>query len=558
MEEVNEQAGTYSEEKFDVVRAQNLPLATIISDNDMLLVVQGGYLKRALPSAMKGKKGDAGLSAYLGVTATYIQWKQGATGAWQNLLEIERLRGPKGEKPIFQKINGCLMVKYEGQPDSAFVNIFDREELKMKFSDLTPAEVNLLKLHFADLTAGDKAELMKPATDAAARADAKIVQISKDVNLITDDLTTFGNTAKTAETGRVNAESARATAETGRVNIEKARVQEEAKRVAVEGTRVLKETERNKTFGDKIQEVSTATGKANTAAGEANTAKTETLAIKVATETVKTDTLKVKQDTLLAKAATETATANAKSVSDHPGYIGTDYHVYTWNYATGAYNKTDTVLRPEGFSIFKQYTSITLMNADKANVPEGKFVLVNTNNVEQADNAKLYVKGAVNFDYLVDMSGAIGFTGKTPQITIGTVTVGSTASASLSSDGTDTSGNPKFKLNLVIIAGPQGLMPVIEMGAVTTGLPGTNVSATLVLNGKTADGRDKYLLNMAIPRGTPGLGSGNVTVPGTGLIAGKKYLFVPSSNGSTEGIFTEFNLADFAPAGYEFLFVKKV
>lgn len=402
------------------------------------------------------------------------------------------------------------------------------------------------------------AKIQQPAVDAAKRADEKIVQISKEVNLITDDLTTFGNTAKTAETGRVNAESARATAETGRVNIEKARVQEEAKRVAVEGTRVLKETERNKTFGDKIQEVSTATGKANTAAGEANTAKTETLAIKVATETVKTDTLKVKQDTLLAKAATETATANAKSVSDHPGYIGTDYHVYTWNYATGAYNKTDTVLRPEGFSIFKQYTSITLMNADKANVPEGKFVLVNTNNVEQADNAKLYVKGAVNFDYLVDMSGAIGFTGKTPQITIGTVTVGSTASASLSSDGTDTSGNPKFKLNLVIIAGPQGLMPVIEMGAVTTGLPGTNVSATLVLNGKTADGRDKYLLNMAIPRGTPGLGSGNVTVPGTGLIAGKKYLFVPSSNGSTEGIFTEFNLADFAPAGYEFLFVKKV
>lgn len=60
-------------------------------------------------------------------------------------------------------------MKYEGEPDSAYVDIFDREELKMKFSDLTPAEVDQLKLHFSDLTETDKAELMKPATDAAKR-----------------------------------------------------------------------------------------------------------------------------------------------------------------------------------------------------------------------------------------------------------------------------------------------------------------------------------------------------------------------------------------------------
>lgn len=174
-------------QEFDIIQANLLPAASSVSDNDMLLVVQGGRLKRVPPSLMKGKKGDPGDSAFLGVTATYIQWKQGASGSWNNLLEIERLRGPKGEKPIFRKINGCLMMKYEGQPDSAFVNIFDREELKMKFADLTPAEVNLLKLHFADLTEADKAELMKPATDAAARADEKLIQISQDVNLAIAD-----------------------------------------------------------------------------------------------------------------------------------------------------------------------------------------------------------------------------------------------------------------------------------------------------------------------------------------------------------------------------------
>lgn len=165
---------------FDIQRVDTLPVASSVSDNDMLLVVQGGRPKRALPSLMKGKKGDPGPGAYIGVTTTYIQWKQGASGAWQNLLEIEKLRGPKGEKPIFKKVNGTLQVKYEGQPDSAFVNIFDREELKMKFSDLTAAEVNLLKLHFADLTAADKAELMKPATDAAAEVRMEMVKISED------------------------------------------------------------------------------------------------------------------------------------------------------------------------------------------------------------------------------------------------------------------------------------------------------------------------------------------------------------------------------------------
>lgn len=245
-------------------------------------------------------------------------------------------------------------------------------------------------------------------------------------------------------------------------------------------------------------------------------------------------------DTNAAKDAANTAAVNAKSVSDHPGYIGNDYHVYTWDYVTGAYNKTDTVLRPEGFSIYRTYATIAAMNADLSNVPEGKFVLINTGSVDDEDTAKLYVKGAANFEYLVDMSGAIGFTGKTPQITIGTVTVGSSASASLLPDGTDDNGNPKFKLNLVIVAGPQGLTPIIEMGTTTTGQPGTDAVATLAPNGQTSDGRDKYLLNLTIPQGLPGTGSGNVLVPGPGLVSGKKYLFVPSGNDSTVGTFVEY------------------
>lgn len=330
MEKVNEQAGTYSEEKFDVVRAQNLPLATIISDNDMLLVVQGGYLKRALPSAMKGKKGDAGLSAYLGVTATYIVWRQGASGVWQNLLEIEKLRGPKGEKPIFEKRNGCLMMKYEGQPDSAFVNIFDREELKMKFSDLTPAEVNLLKLHFSDLTAEDIKALQQPATEAAAEVREEMVQISEDVNQTLEKLVEDAgkvNTDLTASVGALEERAETVISETNKVKeaAEEAVINADNATAAANGAAGLANTAAKDTnkatelavvaaklAGEKAEKASTSADKADTAAGAADDAaalanEKATLANNAAEVA---DTATGKANTAIGNAETATKRAN--------------------------------------------------------------------------------------------------------------------------------------------------------------------------------------------------------------------------------------------------------
>ena len=53
-------------EEFEIIRANLLPAAGTITDNDMILIIQGGRPKRALPSAMKGKQGDPGLSAFFG------------------------------------------------------------------------------------------------------------------------------------------------------------------------------------------------------------------------------------------------------------------------------------------------------------------------------------------------------------------------------------------------------------------------------------------------------------------------------------------------------------
>lgn len=76
---------------------------------------------------------------------------------------------------------------------------------------------------------------------------------------------------------------------------------------------------------------------------------------------------------------------------------------------------TSGVQGPQGekgdpFSIYKTYTSITEMEADTANVADGLFVLI-ASNVEDEDNAKLYVKGESGFVFICDLSGMQGIQG---------------------------------------------------------------------------------------------------------------------------------------------------
>ena len=163
------------------------------------------------------------------------------------------------------------------------------------------------------------------------------------------------------------------------------------------------------------------------------------------------------------KEAADDATAKALSTYSHPPYVDSDGYYYRWNIDTAAYDKTTVNLTGKAFQIKKVFPSVAAMEAtDVDTFDENDFLLINTEDTEDEDNAKLYVV-AVNsetgkkfYSYLVDMSGFRGFVGKTPQMFIGTVTTlaaGSTASASVTADGTDTDGNPKYKLNLAIPKG---------------------------------------------------------------------------------------------------------
>lgn len=65
------------------------------------------------------------------------------------------------------------------------------------------------------------------------------------------------------------------------------------------------------------------------------------------------------------------------------------------------------------FSVAKVYKSVAEMNSGYATdgVAQGSFVVINTGNVEDEDNAKLFYKGTAKYEYLTDLSGAQGMTG---------------------------------------------------------------------------------------------------------------------------------------------------
>lgn len=133
--------------------------------------------------------------------------------------------------------------------------------------------------------------------------------------------------------------------------------------------------------------------------------------------------------------------------------------------------------------------------------------------------------------------------GKTPVLASVNAQSGVTASGSFTDDGVDELGNPKYILDLTLPKGQDGQPAIFEQGTTTTLNPAEEARVEVVENGVTPEGNPKYLLNFFIPRGPAGpagTGTGNVLVDATGLVSGKKYLFVPDSDGSTAGTFVEY------------------
>ncbi len=104
----------------------------------------------------------------------------------------------------------------------------------------------------------------------------------------------------------------------------------------------------------------------------------------------------------------------------------------------------------------------------------------------------------------LEAASLMGTDGKTPLFEVGAIASGLEADASITLSGTDASGNPIYKIGLVLPKGDSGKNPILEFEGISTGEPDTDATASFKENGTTEDGQPKYKLSLTIPRGSKG------------------------------------------------------
>ena len=106
------------------------------------------------------------------------------------------------------------------------------------------------------------------------------------------------------------------------------------------------------------------------------------------------------------------ATDKAEEIaSNPPKIVDNDWWIY--NYDTKQYVNTGIAAVGDAFTYKKEYPSIEAMEADwgTADVKLGEYVLINTNDVEDPDDAKVYLKTQNGWKFIVDLSGMQGIQG---------------------------------------------------------------------------------------------------------------------------------------------------
>lgn len=106
------------------------------------------------------------------------------------------------------------------------------------------------------------------------------------------------------------------------------------------------------------------------------------------------------------------ATDKAEEIaSNPPKIVDNDWWIY--DYETKQYVNTGIAAIGDAFTYKKEYPSVEAMEADwgTADVKLGEYVLINTNDVEDPDDAKVYLKTQEGWKFIVDLSGVQGIQG---------------------------------------------------------------------------------------------------------------------------------------------------
>ena len=106
------------------------------------------------------------------------------------------------------------------------------------------------------------------------------------------------------------------------------------------------------------------------------------------------------------------ATDKAEEIASNPPKI-VDGDWWIYDYDTKQYVNTGIAAIGDALTYKKEYPSVEAMEADwgTADVKLGEYVLINTNDVEDPDDAKVYLKTQEGWKFIVDLSGMQGIQG---------------------------------------------------------------------------------------------------------------------------------------------------
>lgn len=221
-----------------------------------------------------------------------------------------------------------------------------------------------------------------------------------------------------------------------------------------------------------------------------------------------------------AAAATQAREAAEAAVSHGPKIQNGTW--WLWDSNTSAYIDTNVKATGRSWYIAKSYASVAAMNADYSgtDVEIGEFVMV-VSNVEEPDNAKVYLKSETKYEFIVDMSGATGIQG--PQGATGatgatgeqglrgeTGATGATGeqgpqgpagpTGATGATGEQGPQGPQGPQGDTGATGPQGETPDISIGTVTT-LTHDQQAYVMLDQSSTPEAP---VFNFGIPQGEPG------------------------------------------------------
>lgn len=106
------------------------------------------------------------------------------------------------------------------------------------------------------------------------------------------------------------------------------------------------------------------------------------------------------------------AVKDSKEVLQNPPKI-VDGNWYIYDYSKDTYQDSGINAVGDAFTIVKTYSSVQAMKDDYNNpeVKTGQFVMIDTGNVQNEEDSRLYLKGNTEWKFISDLSGAQGIQG---------------------------------------------------------------------------------------------------------------------------------------------------